>query len=718
MITKTQIDRRSFIKVSTAAGGGLLLGLSWLTACAPEEGTEELPDPRGEATGFMEMNAYLQVATNGVVTIMATNPEIGQNIKTALPMIVAEELDIPWDKVIVEQAPLNTEAYPRQVAGGSYSVRSLWDPLRQAGATARHLLVQAAAEQWQVDAAQCTTDGEGNVVHPDGEQKVHYGELVGAAAQLEAPEEVPFKEPKDYRLLGQPIPNVDNDKIVTGQPLFGWDTRREGMLYAMVLRPPAFGQTIKSVDDSAARAVNGVVNVVTFEDKVAVLANSTWQAKNGRDALRVTWEDPAKLDNTEDHHEQLLLLLDKKLTEPRRRDGNVLVALEGAAQVVEGLYEAPFLPHNPMGPMNFFAHVREDGAELYGPTQTPASAQRTAAGILDMEPEQITVGMSRMGGGFGRRLRTDFVAEAVHISKLAGAPVQVVWTREDDMTAGIYRPMAKYRYRAGLDENGKLVAWHLRSAGVNAGNATLPDNFPAGAVPNFQVDYQQLESHVTTGAWRAPNHNFVAYAEESFLDEIAHAAGKDPLAFRLELLDMAEKEPAGKVDYDISRYRSVLEKVADMAGWGQSKGEGIYQGLAAHYSYGAYVAQVAEVSVENGNIKVHKVYCAVDCGIVINRSGAEQQIEGGIIDGLGHAMYAEQTLQNGVPAHKNFDTYRLIRIGETPEVEMAFIENDLKPEGLGEPGLPPVGGAVANAVFAATGQRLRRQPFVQNSLLG
>lgn len=717
MSTQSNLDRRSFIKISTAAGGGLLLGMNWLVSCAPDEAAQAV-DPRNEATGFTEMNAYLQIATNGVVTIMATNPEIGQNIKTALPMIVAEELDIPWEKVIVEQAPLNTEAYPRQVAGGSYSVRSLWDPLREAGATARHLLVQAAAEQWQVDAGEVTTDGQGNVVHPGGEQTLHYGELVTAASQMEAPEEVTLKDPKDFRLLGKWIPNVDNDAIVTGKPIFGWDTRREGMLYAMVVRPPAFGQTLKSVDDSAARAVRGVKDVVTFDDKVAVLATSTWQAKKGRDALRITWEDPNELDDTDRHHEQLQELLAIRRNEPKRKDGNASAALDGAATVVEAVYEAPFLPHNPMAPMNFFAHVREDGAELYGPTQTPASAQRTAASILDMEPEQITVGMSRMGGGFGRRLRTDFVADAVHVSKLAGAPVNVFWTREDDMTAGIYRPMAKYHYRAGLDENGQLVAWHLRSAGVNTGNATLPDNFPAGSVPNFQVDYNELDSHVTTGAWRAPNHNFVAYAEESFVDEVAHAAGKDPVQFRLELLEAAKNSPTGKVDYDVDRYRAVVEKVADMAGWGQTKGEGVYQGIAAHFSYGSYVAQVAEVSVENGNIKVHKVYCAVDCGIVINRSGAEQQIEGGIVDGLGHAMFAEQTLQNGVPAHKNFDTYRLIRIGETPEIEIAFIENNLRPEGLGEPGLPPIGGAVANAVFAATGKRMRKQPFVQNTLLG
>jgi isoquinoline 1-oxidoreductase subunit beta len=710
--TNQTIDRRSFLKISTAAGGGLLIGMNWLAACRPESAVEGLT-----AVGdFVEMNAYLKIAENGVTTIWATNPEVGQGVKTALPMIVAEELDIPWKMVVVEQAPLNTEAYPRQVAGGSYSVRSLWDVLRQAGATARHLLVATAAQRWDVDAGECTT-ADGFVIHPDGKQKFNYGELVNDAAKMEAPEEVTLKDPDDYKVIGTNVPNVDNDEIVTGKPLFGPDFRREGMLFAMVVRPPAFGQTLQSVDDTAAKSMPGIKHVVTFDNKVAVTGESTWQVKKGRDALRITWQDPAKLDNTADHDAALLELLKKKPADPVRKDGDAEGVFKSATKIVEGIYEAPFLPHNPMSPMNYFAHVREDGIELYGPSQTPKAARDAVARMLNVPEDKITVGMSRMGGGFGRRLRTDFAEDAAMVSSLVKAPVLVVWTREDDMTAGIYRPAAKYHYRAAINDKNELVGWHMRAAGINSNNATLPDDFPAGALDNFLVEYHNMESHVTTGAWRAPTHNYVAFSQESFTDEIAHALGKDPVQFRLELLQKAKDNGIGKVEYNVERYRKVIEMVAEMAGWGKTKPEGIFQGIGAHFSYGAYMAQVADVSVDNGNIKIHKVYCAVDCGIVINPDGAANQIEGGIIDGIGHAMYGDQPIHNGVPAYSNFHNYRLIKMNEAPDIEVQFVKNKERPEGIGEPGLPPAGAAVANAVFAATGVRMRKQPFVQNKLV-
>jgi len=716
MTTQNKVDRRSFLKISTVAGGGLVLGISWLTACQPEDGEEMTKEALAAAADFIEFNAYLQIAANGLVTIMSPNPEIGQGVKTSMPMIVAEELDVAWDKVVVEQAPLNTEAYDRQVAGGSYSIRSTWDALRKAGATARQMLVQAAADQWGVSAADCQTEA-GKVMN--GDRELPYGELVDAASQMEAPQDVTLKQPGEFKLLGRRIPNVDNHEIVTGQPLFGADTRREGMRYAMVVRPPAFGQKLKSVDDAAAKQVAGVSDVITFDDKIAVIAASTWQAKKGRDALRAQWEDPQQLDSSSGHNERFEQLTQKAPDEPKRKNGDVVSALRQADKLVEGVYECPFLPHNPMEPMNFFADVREEGVELYGPTQTPARARRTVSEMLDIPEDKITVGMTRMGGGFGRRLYADFVEDAARISSMIKAPVQVTWTREDDMTAGIYRPAGRYHYQAAISPDNELVGWRLRSAAANTNNGTLPDNFPAGAVPNFQVDYHKMDSHVTIGAWRAPNHNFVAFAEESFIDEIAHAMDKDPVAFRLELLDRAENQPTGEVDYEVNRYRKVIERAAEVSNWGQPKGDGVYQGIGAHFSYGSYVAEVAEVSVRNGEIKVHKVYAVVDCGIVVNRSGAETQVQGGVIDGIGHAMYGEQPISNGQPAHNNFDTFRLIRMREAPaEIEVHFIENNKKPEGLGEPGLPPAGAAVANAVFRATGVRMRKQPFVQNRLMG
>jgi isoquinoline 1-oxidoreductase beta subunit len=710
-----RLDRRSFLKVSTLAGGGLLVGVNWLAACRPENGAAAAGMAAAE---FIELNAYVKIAANGLVTLMASSPELGQGIRTAIPMIVAEELDADWSKVVVEQAPLDTRKYERQVAGGSYAIRGSWDTFRKAGATIRHMLMQAAAKRWETDPAQCTTS-TGFVVHPDGKQKLGYGELAGDAAQMEIPEEVPLKNPEDYRIIGSRFAAVDIDDIITGKAVYGQDIRRESMLHAMVVRPPAFGQQLKSVDDERAKGMPGIRHVLAFDNKVAIVGDTTWQVKKGRDALRITWEDPAQLDNTEAHVEQFRALIAREAATPLRQDGDAERALRQAKTIVEGVYEAPFLPHNPMEPMNFFAHVQGDKVELVGPTQTPARARGDVARMLDIPEDNITVEMSYQGGGFGRRLSTDFALDAAKVSSLIDAPVLVAWTREDDMCAGVYRPAAMYSYQAGLDENGELIAWRLRSAGASTNNATLPNNFPAGAVPNFQVEFHRLDSHVTTGAWRAPNHNFVAYAEESFLDEIAHAAGKDPVQFRLELLDRAANQPAGNVEYDVERYRRVIEKAAEVSRWGQSKGEGVFQGFSAHFSYGSYVAQVAEVSVSDGDIQVRKVYSVIDCGTVINYSGAENQSEGGIIDGVGHALFGEQPIRNGIPANRNFDSYRLIKMRETPkEIETHFVNLEARPEGLGEPTLPPAAGAVANAVFAATGQRLRKQPFVQTRLLG
>jgi isoquinoline 1-oxidoreductase subunit beta len=707
----TTLDRRSFLKISAIAGGGIAVGITWLASCKRSDGASS------DAKEFVEMNAFVEIAADGTVTLFAPNPEIGQGVKTSMPMLVAEELDVDWQKVIVKQAPLNTDAYTRQVAGGSGSIREAWEPMRKAGAAARQLLIAAAAARWGIETSSCTTDN-GMVLAENGKKKLSYGELAADAAQMESPAEVTLKDPANFRIIGKALPNVDNRKIVTGQPLFGIDTRREGMYFAMVVRPPAFGKKLQSLDDAATKAMPGIKDVVSFDDKVAVVGASTWAVKKGRDALRIIWEDGSPLESTAGHQEQFRSLIAKAPEEPKRKDGDVVQGFKGAKTVVEGTFEAPFLPHAPLEPMNFFAHVREDGIELHGPIQTPARARTVIAEKLGVAEETVTVGMSRMGGGFGRRLYHDFVIDAAMVSKLAGVPVQVMWTREDDMQGGIYRPTGMYSYRAALNEAGELVAWHCRAAAVNTDNGTLPNNFPAGSVPNFQVDFHRLNSNVTTGAWRAPNHNFVAFAEESMIDDIAHAAQKDPLQFRLELLDKAAQAPAEQVAYDVARYRRVLQLAAEKAGWGQPKPEGIFQGLAAHYSFRTYVAQVADVSIVNGQIKVHKVYCAVDCGIVVNPSGAETQIAGGIIDGLGHALFGELLINNGAPSHRNFDTYRLIRMPEAPDVEVFFVESEESPTGLGEPGLPPIAAAVGNAVFAATGQRLRKQPFVQSRLLG
>lgn len=700
-MSASTVSRRSFLKVTALAGGGLMLGFH---ALSKDSGLVE-----GEV---FAPNAFLKIDSAGVVTIMAPNPEVGQGIKTALPMLVAEELEIDWSKVVIEQAPLNTKDFTRQVAGGSGSIRSSWESFRKAGAAARHMLIDAAAHTWNVNIDDCYAD-KGFVYHKPSGKKLGYGELTSKAIAMAPPSEIKLKDAKDYKLIGTRVRNIDTKQIVTGKPLFGIDTKIDGMLYAMVARPPAFGKKLKSFDDKDARAIPGVKNVVTYENKVAVLATSTWIAKKGRDALKLEWEDDGKLDTTAEMTESFKKLVQEKHEKPKRKEGDVEAALSSASKVIERVFEAPFLSHAPMEPMNFFAHVKDDGSVyMTGPTQTPARTRVDVAKALNIPEDKVFVGMTRQGGGFGRRLQADYSLEAAMISSLAKAPVQVIWTREDDQQGGYYRPMGMYRYRAAIDSNNEFAAWYLIAVGVNQPNGASRENaFPAGCVPNFQVDSHNYESKITTGPWRAPNHNFIAFTEESFIDEIAHYLKKDPVAFRLELLDRGKANTFGKIDADVDRYKAVIKMAAEMGKWGTQGVNGIYKGFGAHFSFGTYVAQVADISIVDGKVKVHKVYCAVDCGRVINYAGAENQIEGGIIDGLGHAMYGELTFDKGTAKQKNFNTYKLIRMADAPEIEVQFVKNEISPQGLGEPCLPPIGAAVANAIFAATGQRLTKLPI-------
>ena len=691
------------------AGGGLLLGLH---VYGKNLNGLELAD-----ASVFEPNAYIKIDAAGKVTIMAPNPEVGQGVKTSLPMLVAEELDVAWESVIIEQAPLDVNKYKRQVAGGSGSTPTSWESFRKAGATARQMLVSAAATKWSVSPADCYTEN-GFVIHRSSGNKLSYGDVASAAATLQPPSEVVLKDAKDYKIIGKRIKNVDNLNIVTGKAKFGLDTRREGMVFAVVARPPAFGQKLVSFDDAAALKVTGVKKVVRVENKVAVLADSTWAAKKGRDALVLQWEAEGKLESTPDHQAEFSANILKSTEKPVRADGNVEESFKSADHILEAVFEAPFLPHAPLEPMNFFAHVTVDKAELFGPNQAPERALNELSRVLEMPKEKISLGLSdRMGGGFGRRLMADTPLEAALISKAAGLPVLVVYTREDDMQAGHYRPAGMYRYRAAIGKDGNLDAWHLTVSSINQPNGSRENSFPAGAVPNFRIDSINLESKITIGPWRAPNHNFLAFTEESFLDEIAYDLKKDPIAFRMELLDRSVAGNYGKRIYDPERYKATIKKVAEMSNWSEQGKNGRFKGFGAHFSFNTYAAQVAEISVNNGKIKVHKVWCAIDCGRVINPLGAEQQIEGGIIDGLGHALYGELTFEKGAAQQKNFNSYKLIRIQDAPEIETAFINTEQFPQGLGEPGLPPIGAAVSNAIFAATGRRMRKQPFSMQPLI-
>ena len=709
---KTSINRRSFLKVSALAGGGMVLGFTWGVSCNTPEVEEIAKQPASE---WFKINGFLSIGDNGEVTIMSPNPEIGQNVKTSMPMIIAEELDVDWKDVTVKQAPLNTDVFTRQVAGGSQSIRQGWESLRMAGATARMMLITAAAREWGVNPETCTTD-KGVITNANGES-ISYAEIAAAAADVKVPETVALKDPSEFKIIGTSIGNVDMEGIITGQSLFGLDFRREGMLRAVVLRPPAFGQKLESFDDGETRKVSGVVDVIQFGDKVAVLANSTWAAIKGKRALQANWSSDAALESTSWHDEEMLKLLQTPSDEPKRKDGNVAAAFAAADKVIERIYEAPFLPHNCLEPMNFFADVREDQVELIGPIQTPEWTRRRVAELLERPESEITIDMTRMGGGFGRRLYGDFAVEAAEISHLAKKPIQIVFTREGDMTAGTYRPASKYRFKAAL-KDGKMTGYQLVGTGVNMRNATRENNFPAGAIANYLVESHNLESKITTGAWRAPITNFLAFAEQAFFDEVAQELEQDAVQFRLDLFDQAKTNPVGDVEYTIDKFKGVIELAAKESNWGNAP-EGVYQGFSAYYSHNTYVAEVADVVMDGETPVIKKVTCAVDCGIVVNPIAAINQVEGGIIDGIGHALYGEMTFEKGKPQSQNLDSYRMIRMREAPEVAVHFVKNTDNPTGLGEPTLPPAGGAIANAFYKATGQRLYKQPFIkQTDVLG
>lgn len=706
---KLTTSRRDFLKLTSLTGGGLMLGFSWFNADAESPVIiEKIPFADNKS-----FNNYLSIASDGTITILSPNPELGQNIMTSFPMIVAEELDADWTKVKVLQAPLDTKAFDRQLTGGSGAVPHSWKKLRMAGATARSMLMQAAASQWNLPVEECSTNNS-MVTHSKSGKQASYGDLTTLAATLPVPKDVKLKDRKDFKIVGQAVKNVANKDIVTGKPIFGLDFYREGMLHAMIQRPSSFGTKIKSVDSAAAKAMPGIVDVVVFKNNVAVVGKSTWEVSKARKLLKIEYEKDGDIESTSDHNNIFTKLMDSSTTSIKRANGDVAAAFSSASKIVKAEYQCPFLSHAPLEPMNFFAHVRPDGIELVGPTQTPASARSAVAKLLSVPEDKITLEITRLGGGFGRRLKWDYVLEAAELSSLIKAPVKVTWTREDDITGGSYRPAVRYRFEAALDSKGNMVGYKCRGVGINAGSSTREDNFPSGAVDNLMIESFDHKSAITTGAWRAPITNFLGFAEQAFLDEVAEAAGKDPIQFRLDLLAKARTNPAGPVKYNIDRMETVIKMAAEKSGWG--KKPGVFQGFSVYFSHQSYVAQVCEVIMQAGKPVVKKIYAVSDCGQVINLSGARQQVMGGIVDGLGHAMYSKLTFKNGATEQTNFNSYRLIRMKEIPEIETYFVDNGIDPTGLGEPALPPTGGAVANAIFKATGKRLRSQPFIDQEV--
>ena len=725
---KMTFSRRSFLKSSALASGGMIIGFNLFNACKPEA---KLPVDLS-ALNYNDFNAFIKISEEGKVTIFSPNPEIGQGVKTSMPMIIAEELDVLWEDVYVVQAPLDTKNYTRQVAGGSQSIRFGWEPLRQTGATAKQMLVNAAAARWGVDASECSAKN-GVITNAKGD-KLGYGHVVLEAAGLEVPEDVTLKDPKDFTIIGQGKGNVDIDKIITGKPLYGLDYKEEGMLYATVLRPPAFGQILESFDDSGARALPGVVDVITIgekvrayndsgknswtmpmsgTDKVVVIGKTTWDAMKGKKAIKAVWKTETALESSEIHDKVLLDLLEGNKFNTRRQDGNVKQAFANADKVLERVYESPFLPHNCMEPMNFFANVSPEKVRLVGPVQTPEAAAQVVADLLERDLEDVSIDMTRMGGGFGRRLYGDFVYEAAEISNAIQKPIKLVSSREDDMTMGVYRPSSKYKISASI-KNGKITGYHLKEASIN-GNmyGLIPNFFPAGAIENYQVDTANYKSNITTGAWRAPYTNFLASAEQSFFDELAEELGVDRVQMHMDLLDNVKNNPDANIEYSPERLQGVLQLAIEKSNWGKTEA-GVFQGLSVYYCHNTHVAEVADITMEDGVPSVKRVTCAVDCGIVVNPFGAMNQIKGGVLDGIGHAMYADFGFVDGVPKSNNFDSYQMIRMGQTPKVDVHFIESDIDPTGLGEPTLPPIGAAVANAIYAATGNRINKQPLINN----
>ncbi|MEN9599555.1 MAG: hypothetical protein RL596_1874 [Bacteroidota bacterium] len=733
-------QRRSFLKTTVMAGGGLMLNFSWLPAFAAYE-EHDAPLP----TNWIELNGFIRITPDNVIKILNPNPDFGQNVMTSLPMIVAEELDVDFKKVVVEMAPHNTKLGP-QFTGGSNSVRMYWKPLREAGATVRYMLMQAAAQTWGVSIEEITT-ASGMLYHKKSGKSATYGSFAAKAATLPVPKNVKLKNVNDFKIVGNSQLNVEGKKIVVGTPLFGMDYKHEGMLIAMIEHPPGFGMKLKSYDASEALKMPGIKSVFdtvlypdgteqagfdtrSFNELLVIVGNTTWEVMQARKKLKLSWESagdrkdtmsgrggktqvtvPGALETTSKQFAAMEAFA-KKPARELRKDGDPETAFKNAAQIIERTYTAPFLAHNCMEPVNFFAHVTDDKALLVGPLQAPAWAIPIVSKVLKMPADKIEVQMTRMGGGFGRRAYAHYLAEAAIISQKMKAPVKLIYSREDDMTYGIYRPMYTATYRAALDANKNLVGFHVKGGGIPE-HPVHADRFPAGAVDNYLAEGWQIPSNITIGAYRAPRSNFNAAAEQCFLDELAETMGKDPIDFRLELLKRAKEKPVGKNnDYDAARYAGVLELLKEKSGWGKPENKKYYRGVAFYFCHNSYAAHVVDMVKKNGEPYVERVTSTIDCGIVINPDAATNMVQGAVVDGIGNAFYSGLTHIDGVGQQTNFNKYKIIRMHEAPKkIDVYFVDNDIDPTGLGEPPFPPVIPAVANALYKLEGKRRYQQPF-------
>jgi|CZKH01.1.fsa_nt_gi isoquinoline 1-oxidoreductase beta subunit len=718
MIGRKGVDRRDFLKISVAASGGLLIGFQF-----PGVGTLAMAQPLSaqpaSANVFMP-NAFVRIGTDERVTVIVNHSEMGQGVYTSLPMLLAEELDADWAKVGFEPAPVdpkyNHPAFGMQMTGGSSSVWSGLEQFRQAGAAARAMLVAAAAQQWNVDASTCLT--ESGAVFNKKNQKLTYGHLAAAAAKLTPPEHVQLKDPKTFKLIGKPIKRLDTPEKLNGGAVFGIDVKLPGMLTAVIARPPIFGAKMKSFDDSRVRSMPGVRKIAAIPSGVAVIADTFWQAKTARDALRVEWDEGSMQNfNTSEMMHQFRERAKSPGTSVRK-DGDAAAALANAAKKIEAVYEVPYLSHLMMEPLNCAVDLRADSCEVWTGSQLQTVDRANAARVAGLPAEKVQLHTTFLGGGFGRRAnpQSDFVVEAVHVAKAAGAPVKVIWTREDDMAGGWYRPAFLHAIEGGIDAGGNALSWRSRLVGqsIMAGTPFAAammkgkDYDPASVegvddlpyeIPNLTVESHQAEINVPVQWLRSVGHSHTAFATECFVDELAGLAQKDPYQFRRSLL---QKHP---------RHLGVLDLAAQKAGWDKPLPKGMGRGIAVHFAFESYSAHVAEVSVTDGNVRVHRMVCAIDCGQYVNPGIIAAQTEGGAIFGASAALFQELTFEKGRLQQTNFNTFPVMRMNESPEIETHIVDNNEKAGGIGEPGVPCAAPAIANAVFAVTGKRIRKLPI-------